>query len=115
MTNRFSSLLFHFREVCKNEFIIPLGDDLKELYSEPEMCHSLRSQRTESVRPLMKMTDIGYVLLSHLTCTNQYINVNLTVVKSMLLMQHNFLALLKSTLRFKYCFYSFTVHIAIIG
>uniref|UniRef100_A0A336KLC6 CSON012070 protein n=1 Tax=Culicoides sonorensis TaxID=179676 RepID=A0A336KLC6_CULSO len=48
-------------EVCKNEFIIPLGEDLKELYANPEMCHSLRSQRTESVRPLMKMTDIGTV------------------------------------------------------
>lgn len=63
-------LLSFIREVCKNEFIIPLGDDLKGLYSDPEMCHSLRSQRTESVRPLMKMTEIGYVLFLHTTHTN---------------------------------------------
>lgn len=63
-------LLSVHREVCKNEFIIPLGDDLKGLYSDPEMCHSLRSQRTESVRPLMKMTEIGYVLTLHRPYTN---------------------------------------------
>ncbi|XP_069698288.1 ryanodine receptor isoform X7 [Periplaneta americana] len=46
-------------EVCKNEYIIPLGAELKELYENPEMGHSLRSLRTESVRPQMKMTDIA--------------------------------------------------------
>lgn len=46
-------------EVCKNEFIIPLGPELKELYVEPEMRHSLRSLQTESVRPTMKMTEIA--------------------------------------------------------
>nr|XP_036227361.1 ryanodine receptor isoform X22 [Bactrocera oleae] len=45
-------------EVCKNEYIIPLGTELKELYSDDEMCHSLRSLITESVRPQMRMTDI---------------------------------------------------------
>jgi ryanodine receptor 2 len=52
---------FHknYREVCKNEFIIPLGQELKELYVDPEMCHSLRSLQTESVRPTLKMTDIA--------------------------------------------------------
>ncbi|XP_067007679.2 ryanodine receptor [Anabrus simplex] len=45
-------------EVCKNEYIIPLGPELKELYEDPEMGHSLRSLKTESVRPQMKMTDI---------------------------------------------------------
>lgn len=46
-------------EVCKNEFIIPLGSELMDLYSDPDMCHSLRSLRTESVRPQMKMTEIA--------------------------------------------------------
>lgn len=45
-------------EVCKNEYIIPLGAELIELYSDDEMCHSLRSLITESVRPQMRMTDI---------------------------------------------------------
>ncbi|XP_063236802.1 ryanodine receptor isoform X2 [Bacillus rossius redtenbacheri] len=49
-------------EVCKNEFIIPIGQELKELYENPEMGHSLRSQITESVRPQMKMTDIAEVV-----------------------------------------------------
>ncbi|RVE49455.1 hypothetical protein evm_005886 [Chilo suppressalis] len=46
-------------EVCKNEFVIPLGPELKSLYEEPKMGHSLRSLQTESVRPQMKMTDIA--------------------------------------------------------
>lgn len=45
-------------EVCKNEFVIPLGPELLDLYQDPEMSHSLRSLQTESVRPQMKMTDI---------------------------------------------------------
>ncbi|GLG95824.1 Ryanodine receptor [Gryllus bimaculatus] len=45
-------------EVCKNEYIIPLGPELKELYEDPDMGHSLRSLKTESVRPQMKMTEI---------------------------------------------------------
>ncbi|XP_037033206.1 ryanodine receptor isoform X4 [Bradysia coprophila] len=46
-------------EVCKNEFIVPLGPGLKELYRDTEMCHSLRSLQTESVRPILRMTDIA--------------------------------------------------------
>ncbi|KAL0274262.1 UNVERIFIED_CONTAM: hypothetical protein PYX00_006731 [Menopon gallinae] len=46
-------------EVSKNEYIIPLGQELKDLYKNPEMCHSLRSLQMESVRPKMKMTDIS--------------------------------------------------------
>nr|XP_043066287.1 ryanodine receptor isoform X4 [Drosophila bipectinata] len=45
-------------EVCKNEYITPLGPELKELYSEDEMQHSLRSLVTESVRPQLRMTEI---------------------------------------------------------
>lgn len=47
-----------FREVCKNEYVVPLGQELIDLYQEPEMGHSLRSLHTESVQPQMKMTDI---------------------------------------------------------
>ncbi|XP_038217173.1 ryanodine receptor isoform X36 [Zerene cesonia] len=46
-------------EACKNEFVIPLGPELKALYEDPEMCHSLRSLQTESVRPQMNMTNIA--------------------------------------------------------
>ncbi|XP_018801099.1 PREDICTED: ryanodine receptor isoform X5 [Bactrocera latifrons] len=52
-------------EVCKNEYITPLGTELKELYSDDEMCHSLRSLITESVRPQMRMTDITPPVYSH--------------------------------------------------
>lgn len=47
--------------MCKNEFIIPLGPQLMELYSDEEMKHSLRSLVTESVRPQLRMTEIVYV------------------------------------------------------
>ncbi|KPJ17609.1 Ryanodine receptor 44F [Papilio machaon] len=46
-------------ETCKNEFVIPLGPELKALYEEADMRHSLRSLQTESVRPQMNMTDIS--------------------------------------------------------
>lgn len=52
-------ILFCYRETCKNEYIIPIGPELKELYSDPEMGHSLRSLKTESVQPQLKMTDIA--------------------------------------------------------
>lgn len=54
-------LLLSIREVCKNEFIIPLGPELKELYGDEDMQHSLRSLKTESVRPELRMTEIVYV------------------------------------------------------
>lgn len=51
-----------FREACKNEYIVPLSPDLKEIYSDSDMCHSLHSLSTVSVRPTMKMTDINEVV-----------------------------------------------------
>lgn len=56
------NLISHFvcyREVCKNEYVIPLGQDLKDLYEDPEMGHSLKKLQVESVIPQMKMTDIA--------------------------------------------------------
>ncbi|KAI4471407.1 ran binding protein 9-related [Holotrichia oblita] len=49
-------------EVCKNEYVIPLGQELKDLYDNNEMGHSLRKLQMESVRPQMKMTDIAEVI-----------------------------------------------------
>lgn len=48
-----------YREVCKNEFIIPLGPELKELYEDPDMGNSLKSLQATSVMPQMKMSDIS--------------------------------------------------------
>lgn len=45
-------------EVCKMEYIIPLGPELKALYEDDEMKHSLRSLVTESVQPQLKMSEI---------------------------------------------------------
>lgn len=39
--------------------IILLGQELKDLYEDVEMRHSLRYLETESVRPQMKMSEIG--------------------------------------------------------
>lgn len=76
VTSSTFSIIFPFfprtnREVCKNEFIIPLGPELRNLYSDAEMCHSLRSLQTESVRPQLRMTEIAYVNLTYmLFCIN---------------------------------------------
>ncbi|CAG7824814.1 unnamed protein product, partial [Allacma fusca] len=46
------------REVCKNEYIIPLTQELKDLYEDEAMRHSLRSIQTLSIMPQMTMTEI---------------------------------------------------------
>ncbi|XP_065200353.1 ryanodine receptor [Planococcus citri] len=46
-------------EVCTNEYIVPLGQELKQLYEDSNMGHSLRCLQTESVRPTLQMTDIS--------------------------------------------------------
>ncbi|XP_060521135.1 ryanodine receptor isoform X2 [Cylas formicarius] len=46
-------------EVCKNEYVIPIGQDLKDLYEDSDMGHSLRKLKTESVVPQMKTSDIS--------------------------------------------------------
>jgi len=53
--------LMSCREVCKNEYIIPLTPDLKEMYEDESMKHSLRSFSTVSVQPLMTMSEIELV------------------------------------------------------
>ncbi|XP_043197981.1 ryanodine receptor-like isoform X5 [Amphibalanus amphitrite] len=40
-------------EVTSNEYVIPLGPELKQLYDEPGMAHSLSVQTTMSVQPAM--------------------------------------------------------------
>nr|CAI5848298.1 unnamed protein product [Callosobruchus analis] len=49
-------------EVCKNEYIIPISQELKDMYEDPEMCHSLRRLKMESVQPQMKTSDITDVI-----------------------------------------------------
>lgn len=46
------------REVCKNEYVIPIGQELKDLYENADMGHSLRRLKMESVVPQMKTSDI---------------------------------------------------------
>ncbi|XP_030749975.1 ryanodine receptor isoform X1 [Sitophilus oryzae] len=46
-------------EVCKNEYVIPLGQELKDLYEDSEMGHSLRRLQIESVVPQMKTSEIS--------------------------------------------------------
>lgn len=70
---------FHFecREVCKNEFIIPLGPELKDMYNDDEMRHSLRSLQTESVRPQLRLTEIVYVYRHQMRKCSKEITINL--------------------------------------
>lgn len=49
------------REVTQNEFIVPLRPELKEIYAQEEMGNSMSATHTESVRPLMSMSDIRYI------------------------------------------------------
>ncbi|XP_045464164.1 ryanodine receptor isoform X4 [Harmonia axyridis] len=49
-------------EVCKNEYVIPIGQDLKDLYENPEMGNSLCKLKMESVQPVMNMTNITDVI-----------------------------------------------------
>ncbi|ERL88665.1 hypothetical protein D910_06049 [Dendroctonus ponderosae] len=46
-------------EVCKNEYVIPIGQELKDLYENVDMGHSLRRLKMESVVPQMKTSDIS--------------------------------------------------------
>lgn len=59
-------------EVTQNEFIIPLSQELKELYSEPPMAHSLNSLKVESIRPQMKTTEIQEHIESFKTLSTPY-------------------------------------------
>ncbi|XP_063919785.1 ryanodine receptor isoform X1 [Zophobas morio] len=45
-------------EVCQNEYVIPLSQELREMYEDADMCHSLRFLKMESVQPQMKMSEI---------------------------------------------------------
>lgn len=43
---------------CLGHVAICIGQELKDLYEDSEMRHSLRYLETESIRPQMKMTEI---------------------------------------------------------
>lgn len=44
--------------MCQNEYVIPLSQELKDMYENPEMGHSLRYLKMESVQPQMNMSEI---------------------------------------------------------
>lgn len=55
------SLSLSRREVTQNEFIVPLSSNLKDIYLQDGMGNSMSATHTESVRPIMTMSDIRYV------------------------------------------------------
>ncbi|XP_066971319.1 ryanodine receptor isoform X21 [Macrobrachium rosenbergii] len=46
-------------EVTQNEFIVPLSPNLKEMYQDETVGNSMSITHTESVRPIMSMSDIS--------------------------------------------------------
>ncbi|XP_069170443.1 ryanodine receptor [Procambarus clarkii] len=46
-------------EVTHNEFIVPLSSELKEIYADETMGNSMSATHTESIRPIMTMSDIS--------------------------------------------------------
>uniref|UniRef100_T1J5U5 B30.2/SPRY domain-containing protein n=1 Tax=Strigamia maritima TaxID=126957 RepID=T1J5U5_STRMM len=48
----------YLRSTTQNEYIIPLGTEMKALYDNPSMAHSLRSLEIVSIRPQMQMSEI---------------------------------------------------------
>lgn len=53
------------REVTHNEFIVPLSNELKDIYTQEGMGNSMASSHFESVRPVMTMSDIRSVSSSN--------------------------------------------------
>ena len=50
--------MFFYREVTQNEFIVPLSPEMKEIYSDEKMGNSMSAMHTESVRPVMTISEI---------------------------------------------------------
>ena len=47
-------------DITRNEFIIPMGDDIRELYDgNVDMGNSMKSLQYESVRPQMNTCEIS--------------------------------------------------------
>ncbi|GIY59265.1 ryanodine receptor [Caerostris extrusa] len=47
------------RSLTQNEFIVPLGADLRGMYEEPASAHSLSTMQYSSIRPEMTMSPIA--------------------------------------------------------
>lgn len=45
------------RSLTQNEFIVPIGEDLKKLYQDESMANSISSLASLSIRPEMKMSE----------------------------------------------------------
>ena len=54
---QFVSLVF--RELTQREYLVPLSTDLRSLYEDEEMVHSLHCTATESIRPQLTMSEIS--------------------------------------------------------
>ena len=65
--------------MTQNEFIVPLRPELKEIYAQEGMGNSMSATHTESVRPVMSMSDIRYVdTLQHLNNRKKIYCIDLT-------------------------------------
>ncbi|GFR18427.1 ryanodine receptor [Trichonephila clavata] len=52
------------RSLTQNEFIVPLGPDLRSMYEEPASAHSLSTMQYSSIRPEMTMSPIAEKIVS---------------------------------------------------
>lgn len=52
------SIIFPSRSLTQNEFILPLGPDLRAMYEDPANAHSLSTMQYSSIRPEMTMSPI---------------------------------------------------------
>ncbi|XP_071036526.1 ryanodine receptor [Parasteatoda tepidariorum] len=52
------------RSLTQNEFILPLGPDLRSMYQEPASAHSLSTMQYSSIRPEMTMSPIAEKITS---------------------------------------------------
>ncbi|XP_055934795.1 ryanodine receptor-like isoform X1 [Argiope bruennichi] len=52
------------RSLTQNEFIVPLGADLRAMYEEPASAHSLSTMQYSSIRPEMTMSPIAEKIVS---------------------------------------------------
>ncbi|XP_042892542.1 ryanodine receptor-like isoform X4 [Penaeus japonicus] len=79
-------------EVTQNEFIVPLSNELKEIYQEEGMGNSMSATHTESVRPVMTMSDISNQLnadnlsihsMIHASCGTPRPSANIETIKGL--------------------------------
>lgn len=67
--------------------MIPLGQELKDMYENPEMGHSLRALKMESVQPQMNMSEITYVSIFYKQ--KSFLELKYVTLPSISTLQHN--------------------------